>query len=121
MNTEMVMLLATTFQSPYYEHLIGSSTQHFNEVMRIAKIIEQAIKMGKIESSTMDSRTMRTNQSEDDFQLGNLSCVSGLVINYSNASVRDQHTPSTRGCLLISIRLQNSYSDSVKTHATTIS
>jgi hypothetical protein len=80
MNTEMVMLLATTFQSPYYEHLIGSSTQHFNEVMRIAKIIEQAIKMGKIESSTMDSRTMRTNQSEDDFQLGNLSCVSGLVI-----------------------------------------
>jgi len=80
MNIEMVMLLATTFQSPYYEHLIGSSTQHFNKVMRIVKIIEQAIKMGKIESSTMDSRTMRTNQSEDDFQLGNLSYASGLAI-----------------------------------------
>jgi len=80
MNTEMVMLFATTFQSFYYEHLIGSSTQHFNKVMRIVKIIEQAIKMGKIKSSTMDSRTMRTNQSEDDFQLGNLSYASGLAI-----------------------------------------
>jgi hypothetical protein len=40
MDTEMVMLFANTFQSPYYEHLIGSSTQHFHEVVRIAERIE---------------------------------------------------------------------------------
>jgi len=79
-NTEMVMLFATTFQSPYYGHLIRSSAQHFHEVVRIAERIEQAIKMGKFEGSTMDSRIMWTNQSEDDFQLGNLSCASGLAI-----------------------------------------
>jgi len=44
----MVMLFATIFQSPCYEHLIGSSTQYFHEVVRIAERIEQAIKMGKI-------------------------------------------------------------------------
>jgi hypothetical protein len=40
MDTEMVMLFANTFQSPYYEHLIGSSAQHFHEVVRIAERIE---------------------------------------------------------------------------------
>jgi hypothetical protein len=29
LDTEMVMLFANTFQSSYYEHLIGSSAQHF--------------------------------------------------------------------------------------------
>jgi hypothetical protein len=79
-NTKMVMLFATTFQSSYYEHLIGSSAQHFYEVVRIAERIEQAIKMEKIEGSTMDSRTVWTNKSKDNIQLGNLSCASGLAI-----------------------------------------
>jgi len=63
-DTEMVMLFANTFQSPYYEHLIGSSTQHFYEVVRIAERIEQAMKRGKIEGSAMDSRTMMRDDSE---------------------------------------------------------
>jgi len=62
-DTEMVMLFANTFQSPYYEHLIGSSAQHFHEVVRIAERIEQAMKRGKIEGSTMDSRTMMRDYS----------------------------------------------------------
>jgi hypothetical protein len=41
MDTEMVMLFANTFQSSYYEHLMGSSAQHFHEVVRIAKRIQQ--------------------------------------------------------------------------------
>jgi hypothetical protein len=62
-DTEMVMLFANTFQSPYYAHLIGSSAQHFHEVVRIAERIEQAIKRGKIEGSVMDSRTMMRDDS----------------------------------------------------------
>jgi hypothetical protein len=62
-DTEMVMLFANTFQSPYYTHLIGSSAQHFHEVVRIAERIEQAIKRGKIEGSIMDSRTMMRDDS----------------------------------------------------------
>jgi hypothetical protein len=62
-DTEMVMLFANTFQSPYYEHLIGSSTQHFHEVVRIAERIEQVMKRGKIEGSVMDSRTMMRDDS----------------------------------------------------------
>jgi len=59
----MVMLFANTFQSPYYEHLIGSSVQNFHEVVRIAEIIEQVMKRGKIEGSVMDSRTMMRDDS----------------------------------------------------------
>jgi len=63
-DTKMVMLFANTFQSPYYKHLIGSSAQHFHELVRIAERIEQAIKRGKIEGSAMDSRTMMRDDSE---------------------------------------------------------
>eukprot|EP00258_Populus_trichocarpa_P049252 XP_024465271.1 uncharacterized protein LOC112328788 [Populus trichocarpa] len=63
-DTEMVMLFANTFQSPYYEHLIGSSAQHFHEVVRIAKRIEQAMKRGKIEGSAMNSRIIMRDDSE---------------------------------------------------------
>jgi hypothetical protein len=62
-DTEMVMLFANTFQSSYYAHLIGSSAQHFHEVVRIVERIEQAIKRGKIEGSVMDSRTMMRDDS----------------------------------------------------------
>jgi len=43
----MVILFANTFQSLYYEHLMGSSAQYFYKVIRIAKRIAQAIKMKK--------------------------------------------------------------------------
>jgi hypothetical protein len=39
----------------------------------LEKKIEQAIKRGKIEGSTMDSRTVMRVESEDDSQLRNLS------------------------------------------------
>jgi len=45
MDTEMVMLFANTFQSSYYEHLMGSSAQHFHEVVRIAERIQQRWEM----------------------------------------------------------------------------
>jgi len=45
MDTEMVMLFTNTFQSSYYEHLMGSSAQHFHEVVRIAERIQQRWEM----------------------------------------------------------------------------
>jgi hypothetical protein len=47
-ETEMVTLFANTFRAPYYEHLIGSSAQHFYDVVRIAERIEQGIQSGRI-------------------------------------------------------------------------
>jgi hypothetical protein len=61
----MVLLFINTFQFPYYEHLMGNSAQHFHEVVRNAKRIEQAIKIGKIEGPTMDFRTIIRDESED--------------------------------------------------------
>jgi hypothetical protein len=75
MDEKMMMLFANTFQSPYCEHLMGSSAQHFNKIMRIAKRIEQAIEMGKIRGLTMDSRTIMRDESEDGSQVRNLSYV----------------------------------------------
>jgi hypothetical protein len=47
-ETEMVSLFANTFKAPYYEHLMGSSSQHFYDAVRIAERIEQGIKAGRI-------------------------------------------------------------------------
>ena len=47
-ETEMVTLFANTFNEPYYEHLMGSSAQHFYDAVRIAERIEQGIKVGRI-------------------------------------------------------------------------
>jgi hypothetical protein len=44
----MVTLFANTFKAPYYEHLMGSSSQHFYDAVRIAERIEQGIKAGRI-------------------------------------------------------------------------
>ena len=38
-----------------------------NDVVRICRRIEQAMKRGKIEGSTMDSRTVMRGESGDDF------------------------------------------------------
>jgi hypothetical protein len=47
-ETEMVTLFANTFRAPYYEHLMGSSAQHFYDAVRIAERIEQGIRSGRI-------------------------------------------------------------------------
>jgi len=54
---------------------LNQSQQHWNTYMKlwIAKRIELAIKMREIEGSTVDSRTMKRVESEDDSQLRNLS------------------------------------------------
>ena len=44
----MVTLFANTFRAPYYEHLMGSSAQHFYDAVRIAEMIEQGIRSGRI-------------------------------------------------------------------------
>ena len=47
-ETEMVTLFSNTFRAPYYEHLMGSSAQHFYDAVRIAERIEQGIRSGRI-------------------------------------------------------------------------
>jgi len=47
-ETKMVTLFANTFKEPYYEHLIGNSSQHFYDAVRIAERIEQGIKAMRI-------------------------------------------------------------------------
>jgi len=48
LEKEMVTLFSNTFKSPYFEHLVGSSAQHFYDVVNIAERIEQAIRMGRM-------------------------------------------------------------------------
>jgi hypothetical protein len=40
LETKIVTLFANTFKAPYYEHLMGSSSQHFYDAVCIAKRIE---------------------------------------------------------------------------------
>jgi len=47
LENEMVTLFANTFKSPYYEHMMSSSTWYFYDVVIIAERIEQEIKAGR--------------------------------------------------------------------------
>jgi len=44
----MINLFVNTFKAPYFEYLVGSSAQHFTDLVVIAERIEQAIGIGKI-------------------------------------------------------------------------
>jgi hypothetical protein len=48
LEKEMINLFVSTFKAPYFEYLVGSSAQHFTDLVVIAKRIEQAIGIGKI-------------------------------------------------------------------------
>jgi len=51
-------LFTNTSKMPYFEFLIGSATQHFTNLVIVAKRIEQTIKDGKIKGPTMNSEVM---------------------------------------------------------------
>jgi len=48
LKNEMVTLFTNTFKSPYYEYLIGSSAQHFYDVVVIAERIKYGIRADRI-------------------------------------------------------------------------
>jgi len=48
LEKEMISLFSNTFKAPYFEYLVGSSAQHFTDLVVIAERIEQAIGIGKI-------------------------------------------------------------------------
>jgi hypothetical protein len=48
LEKEMISLFSNTFKAPYFEYLVGSSAQHFTDLVVIAERIEQVIGIGKI-------------------------------------------------------------------------
>ena len=50
----MVTLFADTLKMPYYEHVMGSSTQQFTDTIVVCECIEQGVESGKI--STLAER-----------------------------------------------------------------
>jgi len=40
LDKEMVTLFANTLKAPYYEHVMGSSTQQFTDAVAVAECIE---------------------------------------------------------------------------------
>jgi len=52
LEKEMINLFANTFKAPYFENLVGSSAQHFSDLVAIVEKIEQAIRLGRIADLT---------------------------------------------------------------------
>jgi hypothetical protein len=52
LEKEMINLFVNTFKAPYFEYLVGSSTQYFSDLVAIAERIEQAILLRRIVHST---------------------------------------------------------------------
>jgi hypothetical protein len=52
LEKEMINLFVNTFKAPYFEYLVGSSAQHFTDLVVIAERIEQATGLGKISDPT---------------------------------------------------------------------
>jgi hypothetical protein len=48
LENEMINFFVNTFKAPYFDYLVGSSTQHFSDLLAIAERIEQAIHLEMI-------------------------------------------------------------------------
>jgi hypothetical protein len=55
----MINLFINTCKAPYFEYLVGSSAQHFSNLVAIAERIEQAIHLGRIADSTEEKHSTR--------------------------------------------------------------
>jgi hypothetical protein len=89
-ETEMVTLFANTFRAPYYEHLMGSSSQHFYDVVRVAERIEQGIKAGRI-AEPLEKKGFMGRKREGD--INNLEGgYKGKNINYQNPQMPTPHS-----------------------------
>jgi len=92
-TSTMAVLRATRIPKQHWKVSTNLQTtttciKDWHEIVRIAKRVEQAIMMGKIEGSVMDSRTMIRDESKDNSEGGKLYLY-GLAtphcsINYSN-------------------------------------
>jgi hypothetical protein len=81
-ETKMVTLFANTFKAPYYQHLMGSSSQHFYDVVRVAERIEQGIKVGYI-VEPLKKKCFTRRKKEGD--VNNLEGgYKGTKVNYQN-------------------------------------
>ncbi|XP_034898419.1 uncharacterized protein [Populus alba] len=81
-ETKMVTLFANTFKAPYYEHLMGSSSQHFYDVVRVAERIEQGIKARRI-PEPLEKKGFSGRRREGD--VNNLEGgYKGKRVNYPN-------------------------------------
>jgi len=81
-ETEMVTLFANTFRASYYEHLMGSSTQHFYDVMRISERIEHGIRSGR-SAEPIEKRSFVRKRKENE--VNNLEGgYKGKSKNYQN-------------------------------------
>lgn len=88
-------LFANTFKSPCYEHLMGSSAQHFYDVVIITDRIEQGIKADKISKSIEKKGFTRKKK---DVEVGNVERGYKGKKNYQNQNYQTQsyRTPSSQ-------------------------
>jgi len=71
----------TTMKGVHNLQTTTTCIKDWHEIVRIAKRVEQAIMMGKIEGSIMDSRTMIRDESEDNSE-GEKLYLCGLATSH---------------------------------------
>ena len=64
-------MFVSTFKAPYFEYLVGSSAQHFSDLVAIAERIEQAIRLGRIDDLTEETRFTREKK---ETEVHNVKC-----------------------------------------------
>ena len=72
LEKEMANLFTNTFKMSYFEFLIGNASQHFIDLVIVAKRIEQVIKVEKIKGLTVNSEIMMGYELENSSKIGNL-------------------------------------------------
>ena len=83
-------LFANTFRTPYYEHLMGNSSQHFYDVVRVAERIEQGIKTGRI-AEPLEKKGFMGRKRKGD--INNLEGgYKGKKINYQDPQMPIPHS-----------------------------
>lgn len=90
LNKEMVTLFTNTLKALYYEHVMGSSTHQFNDVVVIVKRIKQGIRSGRI-FVPIEKNSFRGKKEIDLVESG-CKRKKGQIQNYNSPSSSSQIT-----------------------------
>ncbi|MCQ7416362.1 retrotransposon gag domain-containing protein, partial [Salmonella enterica] len=63
-DNELSVMFINTLRSPFYEHMVGSASTNFSDIMTIGERIEYGIKHGRIAKTAESSSTKKSNTSK---------------------------------------------------------
>ena len=78
-DRELVDMLLGTLSGPFFNHLIGSSSAGFTELILIREQVEAGIKSGKIQRDASSSTVKKPFSGKKEVSVAQIGCAQKIV------------------------------------------